>query len=66
MAAARGLSWITLVTLREVSWNAPFYARHGFVELEESHWGPGLRTLVKGERKLGFPMSLRVVMRRSL
>jgi len=64
--AALGLASMTLVTLREVPWNAPFYARHGFVELEESHWGPGLRTLVEGERMLGFPMSLRVVMRRPL
>lgn len=65
-AAALGLASMTLVTLRRVPWNAPFYARHGFVELEELYWGPGLRTLVEGERMLGLPKSLRVVMRREL
>jgi len=65
-AAARGFSAMTLTTLRDVPWNAPFYAARGFVEITESSWGPQLGELVARERMLGFPMRLRVVMRRGL
>ncbi len=57
---------ITLTTLRDVPWNAPFYAKRGFLELAEASWGEGLREIVSRERMLGFPMRLRVVMRREL
>ena len=63
-AAARGFSAMTLTTLRDVPWNAPFYSARGFVEITESWWGPQLGELVARERMLGFPMRLRVVMRR--
>lgn len=62
----RGLRAITLTTLRDVPWNAPFYARRGFSELAESAWGEGLGEIVARERRLGFPMRLRVVMQRAL
>ncbi|NDK40036.1 N-acetyltransferase [Pseudoxanthomonas gei] len=65
-AAARGLPVITLVTLRDVAWNAPFYAARGFVEIDDAECGVELAQLVARERMLGFPMRLRVVMRRSL
>lgn len=65
-AAALGLPVITLVTLRDAAWNAPFYAARGFVEIDEAEWGVELSQLVARERMLGFPMRLRVVMRRSL
>jgi GNAT superfamily N-acetyltransferase len=65
-AAASGLSAMTLTTLRDVPWNAPFYASRRFVEITESSWGPQLGELVARERMLGFPMRLRVVMRREL
>ena len=65
-AAARGLSAMTLTTLRDVPWNAPFYAARGFEEMIKSSWGPELSKLVARERMLGFPMELRVVMRREL
>lgn len=65
-AAARGLPAITLVTLRDVAWNAPFYAARGFVEIDEAEWGVQLAQLVDRERMLGFPVGLRVVMRRPL
>lgn len=65
-ARARGYPSMTLVTLRDVPWNAPFYANRGFVELPEGSWGPDLRKLVERERMLGFLMQLRVVMQRSL
>lgn len=65
-AAARGRPAISLVTLREVPWNAPFYAKRGFVEFDETAWGEQLRGIVGRERLLGFPAVLRVTMRRML
>ncbi len=31
---ARGVREVTLMTYADVPWNAPFYARHGYVELD--------------------------------
>lgn len=66
LAAARGLQSITLSTLRNVPWNAPFYAARGFFEIDESQWGPQLAVIIENERILGVPPELRVVMRRKL
>lgn len=33
---------VTLITFRDLSWNAPWYARHGFTELPTRQWGPEL------------------------
>lgn len=66
VASARGREAMTLTTLRDVPWNAPFYATRGFSEMPEDEWGPGLAGIVARERLLGFPMRLRVVMRRML
>jgi GNAT superfamily N-acetyltransferase len=41
---------LTLTTLRDVPWNAPYYRRLGFSELPEAEQGPGLRALVAHER----------------
>lgn len=65
-AMARGYPSISLTTLRDVPWNAPFYAMRGFSELAETDCGAQLRGIVDRERMLGFPMRLRVVMRRML
>jgi GNAT superfamily N-acetyltransferase len=65
-AVTRGYTAMTLTALRDVPWNAPFYAGRGFSELAESEWGQGLRGIVARERMLGFPIRLRVVMRRAL
>lgn len=65
-AATCGHPSITLVTLRDVPWNAPFYAGRGFSELAEVEWGAQLRGIVDRERMLGLPMQSRVVMRRGL
>ena len=65
-AQRRGCAGMTLTTLRNVPWNAPFYASRGFVELDEGEWGEGLGVIVARERMLGFPMALRIVMRRPL
>lgn len=34
-AAARGHQVLSLCTYADVSWNAPWYARHGFIEVSE-------------------------------
>lgn len=65
-AVARGFSAITLTTLRDVPWNAPFYSARGFAELPQEKWGAQLAGIVERERMLGFPMRLRVVMQRKL
>ena len=63
-ASARGHAAMTLVTMRDVPWNAPFYAARGFVEMRDDEWGTELAAIVARERMLGFPMQLRVVMQR--
>jgi GNAT superfamily N-acetyltransferase len=65
-AAERGFSAMTLTTLRDVPWNAPFYAERRFAELPEEEWGEQLAGIVARERMLGFPMRLRVAMLRRL
>ncbi|KMM73845.1 acetyltransferase [Xanthomonas sp. NCPPB 1128] len=62
-AAAAGFQCALLTTLRDVPWNAPFYASEGFVELPPAQWGPQLRATWRQEAALGFPMHLRVAMR---
>ena len=65
-AASRGYPAITLTTLRDVPWNAPFYAKRGFVEFDEAAWGDRLRGIVGHERQHGFTAGQRVAMRRVL
>ncbi|MEU6034913.1 MULTISPECIES: GNAT family N-acetyltransferase [Actinomadura] len=38
-----GAPGVTLLTFRDVPWNAPWYARHGFAEFPQERWGSGLR-----------------------
>ncbi|HEU4532531.1 MAG TPA: GNAT family N-acetyltransferase [Polyangiaceae bacterium] len=45
---------VTLTTFRDVPWNAPWYARHGFREMEPSRWGPRLAAQVETERLAGL------------
>ncbi|MGC5011595.1 GNAT family N-acetyltransferase [Streptosporangium sp. DT93] len=65
-AVATGHAAVTLTTYRDVSWNAPWYARRGFSVLEAGQWGPELAGLVRHERELGIEVAPRVVMRRLL
>lgn len=65
-AAAGGATGLTLSTFRDVPWNGPFYARHGFVRLAETELGPGLRARIAEERRRGLPMERRCVLRRAL
>ena len=65
-AQQRQWAGVTLTTFADLPWNAPFYARRGFVELPEQSWGPELCKIIEREQMLGFPMQLRVVMQRRL
>ena len=64
-AGEHGYPAVTLCTYAEVPWNGPFYARRGFVELEELT--PGLVVLRDWERDSGLDdLGPRFVMRRQL
>lgn len=56
---------IALTTYTDVPWNAPYYARRGFVEVTD--FGPGLQAERDAERRLGLDdVGPRIVMRREL
>lgn len=66
IAQVSGYRAITLSTLTDVPWNAPFYAKRGFRILAPDELTPGLVALQRREAMGGFPMHLRVIMRREL
>jgi GNAT superfamily N-acetyltransferase len=51
-AAQAGYSAMTLTTFRDLPFNGPFYARHGFTELTDL--SPGLAQLRRHEAHLGL------------
>jgi GNAT superfamily N-acetyltransferase len=61
-AAARGLAGLTLTTFADVPWNAPYYARLGFVVVTDLT--PGLRAIRDHEVTRGLDSWPRVAMRR--
>lgn len=61
-AAERGLAGLTLTTFRDVPWNAPYYARLGFVVVTDPT--PGLRAIRDHEAARGLDAWPRVAMRR--
>ena len=63
-ARAAGFAAAVLTTLSDVPWNAAFYASEGFDVVPEAEWNDGLRAVMAEEAALGFPMQLRVAMRR--
>jgi GNAT superfamily N-acetyltransferase len=65
-AQQAGMARLTLATMRDVPFNAPWYARLGFRELEERELGPGLRAVHQRELAGGFPVEARVFMTREL
>lgn len=65
-ARARGASSVVLNTERDVPWNAPWYARHGFVVVPEAEWSAGLRTVTAAQEAAGLDWSTRVHMRLAL
>jgi 4-diphosphocytidyl-2-C-methyl-D-erythritol kinase len=65
-AAEAGYPSIVLGTLSDVPWNAPFYARHGFEVTDPTRDTPAQAAHREHDRERGFPMHLRVHMRRYL
>lgn len=64
-AAAEKRPALTLTTFRDVPWNAPYYARLGFVVLGATEQGPELRALIERETSSMPSNAARVVMRRA-
>lgn len=66
-AIDQGHTIITLCTFGDVAWNAPFYARHGFVAVPDAELTPELRLLRRREHELGLDaLGQRTVMIREL
>lgn len=66
-AVDQGHTVVTLCTFADVPWNAPFYARHGFVPVSDAELTPGLRALRQRELELGLDaLGERTVMAKTL
>ena len=65
-ARLRRFPSLTLNTMRDVPWNAPFYERLGFVVLRDDELSEALRALRRLEIEHGLPGERRVSMRLSL
>lgn len=63
-AHTEGLEWLTLTTFRDVPWNAPYYRRLGFEELDSDMLDDGLRGILKCEALVGLGRWPRIAMRR--
>ncbi len=61
-AGNSGLRAITLNTYRDIPWNAPFYARYGFVEVENFEGREHLAQSLEGAVALGMPRERRCAM----
>jgi GNAT superfamily N-acetyltransferase len=65
-ARESGYPWLTLTTFRHLAWNAPFYARLGFVEIPAKDIGPELRHALDKEAEDGLDPVKRMAMRLDL
>lgn len=61
-----GFRAITLNTYRDIAWNGPFYARHGFVEVENFEGRAHLAQSLKDAVEYGLPADRRCAMIRFL
>lgn len=61
-ASASGFRCVTLTTYRDLSWNAPFYARHGFVIVAPAVLGPAHVAKTAEEASAGHDVSSRCCM----
>jgi GNAT superfamily N-acetyltransferase len=66
LARTRGLSQLVLSTYREVPWNAPYYRRLGFREIEPAELDAALIARRDAHITRGLDESKRVFMRRDL
>lgn len=63
-AVKRGCSAVTLTTFADIPWNAPYYRRHGFRDLQNCEMTPELRKDLEAEKAAG--MVRRIAMIRSI
>lgn len=61
-AGNSGFQAITLTTFCDVSWNAPFYARHGFETVADLEAHPRLAADIEQEVEHGLPRERRCAM----
>lgn len=64
-ARARGLAHVTLTTFRDVTWNAPYYARRGFTIVEPRDQPAWLAAIRREEDEGELAAWPRVAMRRA-
>jgi N-acetylglutamate synthase-like GNAT family acetyltransferase len=65
-ARAAGFDAVTLNTFRDIPWNAPFYARHGFQEVENVGLHARLSAALEAAVAAGLPRERRCAMSLSL
>ncbi len=65
-ASARGYPAITLTTFRDVPWNMPFYAHHGFEIIPTDDLNAALASILQAEARHGLDIARRVAMKRRL
>ncbi len=63
-AWSRGASGVTLSTFRGVPWNAPFYARLGFVEIPRRAYTDWMHIYEGNQTRNGLDIAKRLFMRR--
>ena len=63
---ATGAPDVILTTFRDIPWNAPWYARFGFVEIPEAERTDVMRDMQAHEAAHGLDMSRRCVLRATL
>ncbi|MBS0584529.1 MAG: GNAT family N-acetyltransferase [Proteobacteria bacterium] len=61
-AVRAGLPRLTLSTFRDVSWNAPFYAKRGFRVVPSPDWSEGMRAIRAHEAQHGLTVEARVTL----
>ncbi|MDI1475332.1 GNAT family N-acetyltransferase [Polyangium sp. y55x31] len=62
-ARAAGERTLVLNTQSDVTWNMPWYARHGFVVVPPEEWSPEMRAVTEAQREHGIDWNYRVHMR---
>src|SRR5690606_24326458 len=65
-ARRKGYPSVTLTTFRDVPFNRPYCARHGYRVVDEVEWTPGLVERRREEAEAGLDPAQRVVMAKAL
>lgn len=65
-ARESGARSVVLNTYRDHPWNAPWYARHGFIEVPEASWSRAMRQVTAAQVAAGLDWSRRLHMRKVL